>query len=131
MPDPYREITEEKSEAVKELEQIPAAPEAKEQPIAPEKPSVTPQEQAPASAVPVSAPPQTTTSQPAPASVSADLENDRQLKILVDLAFAQGIDKAVSAARASENPYLIDKFHDTLVDELRQKLVEGGKLKEE
>lgn len=132
MSDPYRELTEDKPKTVKELGEMSAGPETKEQPFAPETPSVAPsQEQAPAVAGPVSSPPSSTVPpQTAPAPLNTDLENDRQLKILVDLAFSEGIDKAVQAARSSENPYLIDKFHDTLVDELRQKLLEKGKLKE-
>jgi hypothetical protein len=61
---------------------------------------------------------------------AADLNQDRQLKILIDLAFEQGIAKAIEAVNATGDAYLIDKFHDTLVDELRQQLVEKGKLKE-
>jgi len=66
----------------------------------------------------------------APASQVSQTENDRQLKMLVDLAFSRGINKAVEAVNATGDAYLIDKFHDTLVDELRQQLVEKGKLKE-
>ena len=58
------------------------------------------------------------------------LEKDRQLKMLVDIAFSKGLDKAVEAARATNNAYLIDEFHDMLVDKLRQELIEKGKLKE-
>ncbi len=129
MPDSYREPIEDKPEALKELEQMPSGPEAKELPATPEKPSPAPsQEQAQLSASPVSL----SSSQSAAAvpTQGTDLENDRQLKILVDLAFQKGIDAAVEAAKASEDPYLIDKFHDTLVDELRQQLIEKKKLKE-
>jgi len=29
-----------------------------------------------------------------------------------------------------DNPYLIDEFHDTLIDEMRQQLIDKGKLEE-
>lgn len=140
MPDPYREPADETSPPSQGAKiEAPVLPGEKEQIAAPEKiegrplemPAPGPSQETAASVAPPppSAPPAT----PSPAPTAApppELDKDRQLKILVDMAFQQGIDKAVEAARASENPYLIDEFHDTLVDELRQQLVEKGKLKE-
>lgn len=53
---------------------------------------------------------------------------ERQIQLLVDLAFEKGISHAIDVARSLNSPYLLDEFHDTLVDELYNKLVEQGKL---
>ena len=58
------------------------------------------------------------------------LEKNEQLKNLVDLAFQKGISSATDVARDLDNPYLMDAFHDTLVDKLHKELVERGKLEE-
>ena len=57
-------------------------------------------------------------------------EKNEQLKNLVDLAFQKGISYATDVARDLDNPYLMDAFHDTLVDKLHKELVERGKLEE-
>jgi len=54
---------------------------------------------------------------------------ERQIKLLTDLAFEKGIDRAIDVVKRMENPYLLDEFHDAMVDELYTKLVETGKLK--
>lgn len=59
-----------------------------------------------------------------------DLEKDQQVKKLVDLAFQKGIAYAADVAKEMDSAYLIDEFHDTLVDELHKELVEKGKLEE-
>lgn len=55
---------------------------------------------------------------------------ERQIKLLTDLAFEKGIIHATEVARNLDNPYILDEFHDTLVDELYKYLVEKGKLKQ-
>ncbi len=57
-----------------------------------------------------------------------DINRQNQIKMLCDLAFEKGIDSAVEEARKLDSPYLLDEFHDKLVDELREKLIEKGKL---
>lgn len=47
-----------------------------------------------------------------------------QVQQLVNAAFSQGLQKAITQAVATQNPALIDAFHDFLVDELYTKLVE-------
>ena len=49
---------------------------------------------------------------------------------LVNIAFSKSIPDAVKAAVKSNNPALIDAFHDILVDELYAQLLERRKLKE-
>ena len=130
MADPYREPIQESSGTKPKIEK-PNFPEiAVKQEIKKEISKAGPFQE-----VPISAPPAATPMPPPAAAPKKDdlknLTEDRQMKILIDLAFQQGIDKAVNAAKATGDAYLIDKFHDTLVDELRQQLIERGKLKEE
>ncbi len=57
-------------------------------------------------------------------------EKGQQIKALVDLAFQKGVNYAADVARNLESPYLMDEFHDTLIDQLHKELVEKGKLEE-
>ncbi|MFH1937938.1 MAG: hypothetical protein ABIJ60_00145 [Patescibacteria group bacterium] len=57
-----------------------------------------------------------------------DVNRQNQIKMLCDLAFEKGIDVAIEEARKLDSPYILDEFHDSLVDELREKLIEKGKL---
>jgi len=59
-----------------------------------------------------------------------DLSQDRQIAALVDLAFTKGIDHAVDVVRNLDNAYLVDAFHDTLIDKLKEKLISKGKLEQ-
>jgi len=58
------------------------------------------------------------------------LDKQSQIKSLCYLAFKKGLDFAVEVARGLNDPYVLDEFHDTLLDELRKELVEKGKLKQ-
>ncbi|MBU1292197.1 hypothetical protein KKH07_01795 [Patescibacteria group bacterium] len=53
-----------------------------------------------------------------------------QIKVLSDIAFEKGLDKAIEEAKKLNNPHILDEFHDILVDELYKKLVEAGKLEQ-
>jgi len=57
-------------------------------------------------------------------------ELHQKVQALVNVAFIKSIDEAIKEARATNNAALIDAFHDLLVDELYQHLVERGKLKQ-
>ncbi|MEK7583176.1 MAG: hypothetical protein AAB483_02125 [Patescibacteria group bacterium] len=57
-------------------------------------------------------------------------ELHQKVQALVNVAFTKSIDEAIKEARATNNAALIDAFHDLLVDELYQHLVERGKLKQ-
>ena len=57
-----------------------------------------------------------------------DVNRQNQIKMLCDLAFEKGIDVAIEEAKKLDSPYILDEFHDSLVDELREKLIEKGKL---
>ncbi|MFH1508991.1 MAG: hypothetical protein ABIE68_02400 [bacterium] len=55
----------------------------------------------------------------------------QNLQQLVNIAFTKGIDEAIDQAKKTDDPYLIDELHDTLVSELYDKLIEAGKLKKD
>ena len=50
-------------------------------------------------------------------------DHPQQIKTLVVIAFKKGVHHAVDLAKASKNAYLLDTFHDALVDELRDHFV--------
>jgi hypothetical protein len=62
-----------------------------------------------------------------PSYLSEELKT--KVQELINTAFAKTIDDAIKQARATNNAALIDAFHDALVDELYNYLVERGKLK--
>jgi len=63
---------------------------------------------------------------PLPSYLSEELQ--AKVKELVEMAFAKSLNEAIETAKATQNPALIDAFHDMIVDELYQHLVESGKL---
>lgn len=70
--------------------------------------------------------------QPVPQAhdVSSYASDDLHAKVqeLVELAFAKSLNEAIGLAKATQNAALIDAFHDIMVDELYDHLVETGKL---
>ena len=46
-----------------------------------------------------------------------------KLQALVEIAFSRGLLEAIEEARAANDPYLLDAFHDTLTDRLHDELV--------
>lgn len=144
MPDSHIEPTKEQSNSsveinpieqeILELEKQLAAKKA----VLQEKPleQVLVKEQPAVSAAPTVAVPLVSPVTPPTAVIKAEvhkisrLEKNQQLKGLVDLAFQKGINYATEVVRNLDNPYLLDEFHDTLVDKLHKELVERGKLEE-
>lgn len=57
------------------------------------------------------------------------LPKPRQVKVLIYLSFKKGLQHAVNIAKQLKDPYILDEFHDTLVDELYNLLVKRHKLK--
>lgn len=57
-------------------------------------------------------------------------KKERQIQLLTDLAFEKGVIHATEVAKKLDDPFILDEFHDTLVDELYKYLVEQGKLKQ-
>lgn len=52
------------------------------------------------------------------------------LQHLVNAAFEHGLVKAINEARMIKDPYILDAFHDLLVDRLYKELINRDKLKE-
>ncbi|MBI3671609.1 hypothetical protein HY249_02315 [Candidatus Azambacteria bacterium] len=52
------------------------------------------------------------------------------LQELVNAAFNDGIVSAIDKAKTYNDPYVLDAFHDLLVDKLYEELVKRDKLKE-
>lgn len=52
------------------------------------------------------------------------------LQHLVNVAFEHGLVKAINEARIMKEPYILDAFHDLLVDKLYQELINRDKLRE-
>lgn len=82
--------------------------------------------------VPATLPPLAGSFDPAPSGelpsyLSAELQE--KIQELVNIAFTQSIEEAVKSVTKLNNPALIDAFHDVLVDQLYNTLVERGKLK--
>lgn len=61
-----------------------------------------------------------------PSYLSPELKD--KIQILVNLAFEKGPDAAIREAAKSDNAALIDAFHDVIVDELYNSLIERKKL---
>ncbi len=58
--------------------------------------------------------------------VDEPLSND--IALLVQTAFQKGIREAVDLVRRTHNPYLIDAFHDALVDKFLDEMKQKGIL---
>jgi hypothetical protein len=56
------------------------------------------------------------------------LITDEQVKTLCDLAFQKGVEAALKAAQELNNPYVLDEFHDALVDQLYDRLISEKKI---
>lgn len=63
--------------------------------------------------------------------VSQSADAIKQVKVLCDLAFQKGVDVALKAAQELNNPYVLDEFHDVLVDELYERLIKEKKIERE
>lgn len=55
-------------------------------------------------------------------------EHREQTEALVDIALTKGVLDAVAVARHLGNPHLLDDFHDMLVDEYYDKLLQARKI---
>lgn len=103
--DVFREVLREHIESAKEQQVVPSAPAY-----------------LPATPVPA-------TSQPIDLVAKAEAgrireeEHHTQIEALVQIAVTKGIVNAVHVARHLGNPHLLDDFHDALVDEYYDKLV--------
>lgn len=88
----------------------------------------------PGPAVPAPVVPPPPLSKPVPPGLPADTpsydldELKPKVDQLVEHAFQKSLDEAISFAKAADNEALLDAFHDIIVDELYDHLVEQKKL---
>lgn len=61
--------------------------------------------------------------------LKAEEKREEQVRALVEIALTRSLGDAVKVAREA-TPYLLDEFHDHLVDDYYEKLVQLRKLKE-
>jgi hypothetical protein len=52
--------------------------------------------------------------------VPVPTEND-QIEELVEIALTRGVEKAIEIAKKSRSPYVIDAFHDRLIEEIKER----------
>jgi len=57
------------------------------------------------------------------------LDKENQVKTLIKLTFEKNLAYAVKVAKNLDNPYVLDEFHDTLIDKYYKELIEKKKLK--
>ncbi len=56
---------------------------------------------------------------------------NEQVKTLCDLALHKGVETALKAAQELNNPYILDEFHDALVDLLYERLISEKRIEKE
>lgn len=59
---------------------------------------------------------------------SEEKQHTPEIEALIQIAFDKGITKAIEEAKAKNDPHLLDDFHDALIDQFYQKLIEAGKI---
>jgi hypothetical protein len=119
------ELEEKLAEKKKELEK---GPKEKPEPSPAGGPAASPPSGGPPAGGAV--PRKPAASHPPTGGKSGIIEKNPKIKSLVDKAFHEGIHKAVEEVKNTNDPYLIDAFHDALIDEVYQILVKEGLLKE-
>lgn len=64
--------------------------------------------------------------------LSEDAQKTAQEKLqhLVNIAFERGLVEAIAEARKMHDPYILDAFHDALVDKLYDELIARHALEE-
>ena len=65
---------------------------------------------------------------PTASAMQADEPLSNDVAYLVQTAFQKGIAEAVDQVRRTHNPYLIDSFHDALVDKFLDEMKQKGIL---
>jgi sRNA-binding protein len=58
------------------------------------------------------------------------IDSQNQVQALCQLAFQKGLDEAIKAAKSLNDSYIMDEFHDALVDKFYKQLVEQKKIEE-
>lgn len=48
------------------------------------------------------------------------LTDDERVENLIKIVFKQGLEKAIEEVKSLNNPYILDEFHDRLIERLRE-----------
>lgn len=56
------------------------------------------------------------------------LEKKDQLQFLINLAFEKGLNRAIKIAKDLNDAYVLDEFHDLVVDKLYSELKRRGRV---
>lgn len=56
------------------------------------------------------------------------MSEDRQVNYLVDMALEEGLEPAIKLAENIGSPFVLDEFHDILIDRLWEILIEKWNL---
>ncbi|MEX1063767.1 MAG: hypothetical protein WD898_00455 [Candidatus Paceibacterota bacterium] len=107
-----------------EISEVPHEKETLKEVVGEKISPVIPAPVSPAPQQPVPTPPPVVDT---PSYLSPELKD--KVQELVNTAFNKTIEDAIKEAKSTNNPALIDAFHDALVDELYDQLVERGKLR--
>lgn len=46
---------------------------------------------------------------------------EKQLQEIIEIAFKEGIEKALKIVKDLNDPYLLDEFHDKLLEEIQKR----------
>ncbi len=49
------------------------------------------------------------------------MEEDKKIEELLLIAFNEGVEKAIKIAKEKHDPYLLDEFHDRLIEEIKKR----------
>ncbi len=85
----------------------------------------------PSAGTPPPPPPSSSAATPPPTIVPPSYLSDElkpKVQEFVNMAFEKSIEHAISLVKATNNPALIDAFHDVMVDVLHDELIRRGKL---
>ena len=50
--------------------------------------------------------------------------SEEKINSLIEIAFKEGIEKAVKEVQKLNDPYILDEFHDRLIKELKERKTE-------
>lgn len=50
-----------------------------------------------------------------------NVEKEKEMEEFLSIAFKEGLEKALEAIKKIQDPYLLDEFHDRLIEEIKKK----------
>jgi hypothetical protein len=49
------------------------------------------------------------------------MEKEKEIEELISIAFKEGVEKALDIVKKAQDPYLLDEFHDRLIEEIKKR----------